>query len=254
MRIRLIVPGFGAPNVKEKQRILKANLDRILQSMPEDAQLDVHVHIYDDSYTHLMMPDGRYRLFEWRCPGIVGDFIVKHSCDPTIHECEKVMILFDDVELMNDFDLAEAIRIQEEYFLDIFSPCLTDTSKTHYPYMKKNYIRGYDELLRITNVCELFCYLMPVNRFLMWCSHIDSSNPWLWGMDLLLYSKFNMQVGMYPGMSMHHHYQNTCYDMHPDIAVFERFHAYLAKYGETQATLASMPIIRTTINIKNLHH
>jgi len=260
VRVRVIVPGFGAPNLEKKIDIFKNNLDILVKTRPENCTLHIHVHIYDDSETPIPMLSSHGNT-SWgsityhRGAGIVGQFIATHS---TVLECEcdKVFIVLDDVELMPSFHLGEAIRVQEACFLDILSPTLTNQSPTFYNYMKSSYGPIYSKLpnsskpvplVRITSACELFCYLMNANSFIAWCMHLDPANPWIWGMDLLLTHKFGLRVGMLPHMTVHHHFQNASYDAHPEINPFQQLQAYLAKYGESQESLSHMAAIITTI-------
>jgi len=249
MMIRVIIPGFGQPRLDEKTRILESNLKLLSATKPANTILDVYLHAYDDSPvpSHI---DG-VAITCMRSPGIVGDFIKCHANERAIEDCDKVFMCLDDVELMPSFHLSEAITIQERFGLDIFSPCLTTESATFYHYMRSSYGPSCDAdgspLLRITTACEMFCYLMPTQGFMAWCQHLDKENPWLWGMDLLLTHKFGLRVGMLPSMTMMHHFQSLCYDAHPHINPFDRFHAYLKKYGETQVSLSHLPALLTTL-------
>lgn len=239
MIIRIIIPGFGKPCLDDKIAILKNNLEVIARTAPLDAKLDVHLHVYDDS----TMPVGEYALpfHVHRKAGIVGNFIEQHAKDPTIHESEKVMMILDDVELNESFNLREAIRIQENMFFDIISPTLTQDSPTFYDYMRTCHTNT--PVVHITSACEMFCYVMPTNSFLKWAQHLDPRNPWLWGMDLLLTRKFDLRVGMLPSMTVTHYFQSLSYDAHPHIKPFECFHAYLRKYGESHKDISQMKAI-----------
>jgi len=281
--IRVIIPGYGQPHADKKQAIFNSNITLLAQTCPPGNTLDVHVHIYDDTNVPQdpIIPDVNpdVTLTIHREPGIVGEFIGKHASALQAANSQPepqakpthILMLLDDVELQPSFNLAQAIQIQEYCLLNILSPTLTDESATFYPYMRSSYGPLFSvgaappasqlppgnaahpplvplvPLVRITSACEMFCYLMPTPSFMAWCAHLDPANPWLWGMDLLLTYKFKFRVGMVPFMTATHHFQSLCYDAHPDIKPFERFHAYLAKYGETQESLSHLPAIVTTV-------
>lgn len=255
--IRVIIPGYGKPKEDEKLAIFKTNMELLHKTCPRNFSLDVHLHIYDDT----LAPEGEFPLTIHRAPGIVGEFIEKHT-KSIDHDVHFVLILLDDVELQPSFNLDQAIQIQETYKIDILSPTLTDNSATFYPYMRSTYGPMYSHLpsdnteypcivplLRITYACELFCYLMPVASFLAWSAHIDLANPWLWGMDLLLSHAFNLRVGMIPFMTATHYFQKSSYDIDPFVC----FHTYLSKYGETQLSLSRLPSIKTTVPLLTLY-
>ena len=265
--IRVIVPGFGKPHTDKKHEIFKTNMTQLMTTCPTNYTLDVHVHIYDNTVAPVLAPDALEfaTLTIHRQPGIVGEFIAQHqplisASSPTAPAPTHVLMCLDDVELMPSFNLADALEIQKRCMLDVVSPTLTDESATFYGYMRSTYGPMYSQLppgnaqhpplvplVRITSACEMFCYLMPTQSFYSWCSHLDAANPWLWGMDLLLTHKFGLRVGMVPFMTATHHFQSMCYEAYPDIKPFERFHAYLAKYGETQESLSFLPAIVTTV-------
>ena len=269
--IRVIIPGFGQPHIGKKYEIFNKNMITLIETLPINYKLDVHVYVYDSSLPPELPNYKNNSAFATVTahlqPGIVGEFIAQNvhllnqqSDEENFDYPTYVLMCLDDVELMPSFDLAAAIEIQKRCMIDVLSPTLTDESATFYGYMRSTYGPMYSQLppgnnehpqliplVRITSACEMFCYLMPTNSFLKWSIHLDTANPWLWGMDLLLTHKFGCRVGMIPFMTATHHYQSLCYDMHPEIQPFDRFHAYLAKYGETQESLSLLPAIVTTV-------
>jgi len=232
MRVLVIVPGFGSPNVEQKRRIITSNLDLIKSTSPSTWTFDVHVHIYDQSPS---IPNAKNHY----APGIVGEFIGKHRHESLAYNA--ILIFLDDVELQPSFNMHEAISIQKEHAIDIISPTLTADSPTPYPYMRQNY-KECDvspPSIRLTFGCEMFCYLMTPTAFATWASHLDQENPWLWGMDLLVTLKFNLKVAMLPFMTAKHHFQSLSYSSFPHINPYDQCTKYLAKYNVTRESLAN---------------
>ena len=234
MRVLVIVPGFGSPNVEQKRRIITSNLDLIKSTSPSTWTFEVHVHIYDQSPP---IPNAENHY----APGIVGQFIKKHM-PLSGHESlayDAILIFLDDVELQPSFNMYEAINIQKELGIDIISPTLTADSPTPYPYMRQHYTNYDKTSIRVTFGCEMFCYLMTPAAFATWTSHLDPENPWLWGMDLLLTLKFNMKVAMLPFMTAKHHFQSLSYSSFPHMNPYDQCTKYLAKYDVTRESLAN---------------
>jgi len=239
MLIYVIVPGFGAPNLGEKSRILRSNLAVLEKSKPLDAQLVMHVHVYDESE----VPEHEL-IRVHRGPGIVGQFLRAHLT--ASQTCSHVMLLLDDVELMPSYKLDVALDITRTLGLDICSPCLTQESPTYYAYMRAPL--GQTNQVRLTSACELFCYLMPRQSFVKYMEHLrEDANPFMWGMDLVLVKHFGLRVGMMSFACAKHWFMQASYGSLGDT--FKQFHDYLAIYGETQASLATLPAVIKNVTI-----
>jgi len=221
--LKVIIPGFGAPYVDIKTKILKWNLIHLQTHVPAGMTIEVNVHIYDDTPNPVLerldenIWFGDIIITFHRGKGIVGDFLYCHR--HFNKDVDYVLILLDDVELSPNFDLAYAIDLIKEHKLDMLSPALTDDSPTPYPYMRQSGIatpqnEPFRKHMRILSACELFCYLMTRSGFETWSNHIVTWNPWLWGMDLLLHVRFGLRVGMPNFMTARHHFQGTVYTQH----------------------------------------
>jgi len=245
MRLQIVVPGFGPPELETKKRIFVENLHLLHQTCPRIYLygLEVHVYLYDDD------PDNSIAEFLESCApkhmhvhkgkGIVGQFIAQHA--PLCRTDDALLFLLDDVELQPSFHLGHALALQRSLSLDILSPTLTDDSPTHYPYMRVGFhpARG----VRLPFACEFFCYLMTGHAFQRWAAHLDPENPWMWGMDLLLTVSFGLRVGMPTFMNAKHHFQGLCYQTRPEIDPFAAYYAYLKKYNMSRDELSKMPAL-----------
>jgi len=244
MEIYVIVPGFGAPNLAEKTRILVANLATLNATKPLEAKIVMHVHAYDES----AVPEHE-SITVHRGPGIVGQFLRPHL--HTSPKPDYVMLLLDDVELMPNYRLDVAIDVTRTLGLDICSPCLTQDSPTYYAYMRTP-MQSHNhehEHVRLTSACELFCYLMPHHSFVKYMEHLrEDANPYMWGMDLLLVKHFGLRVGMMSFACAKHWFMQASYGGSLGDT-FKQFHDYLALYGETQASLATLPAVLKTVTI-----
>lgn len=237
----LIVPGFGAPHLEEKRRILESNLASLARGPWEAIHVDVHV--YDAAPEALEAARAAVgavadaRVFQR--PGIVGEFVAASFADPPptfSHTC----ILLDDVELQPDVDWRAAADALDALGIDVLSPTLTADSPTCFAYMKA----GGSATIDVVSACELFCYLATPAALATWVAHYSADNPWVWGMDLILRKHMGLRVGMLRSMTMRHHFSAA-----PNPRTHQQMVAYLARYGETQASLALQPAVVATKNL-----
>lgn len=234
-RLCVIVPGFGQPHLNVKLDIFHKNVRKI-RSYPW-SKLLFKVFCYDQSVDCLDASNATIQLEQQK--GAVGDFLVNLDVDAF----DYVMVLLDDVELQDPVDFETLCRYQSSFGFDILSPVLTRDSLSPYVYMYQDAdAAAWGKLhllplprIRMVSVCELFCYFMSLDGFRNWRAHLDPSNPYCWGMDLLLHKKMNLKVGLVNDMTMKHYFRNAS----PNTEIFEAFHRYLEKYGETQETLAT---------------
>ena len=123
---------------------------------------------------------------------------------------EYILILLDDVELRETVNFDKMLKYMSDFDFDILSPSLTHNSKYQFNYMLQ--IPTTDDTLLMTNACELFCYFMKYSSYMSkYFPMIETENPWLWGMDMMLYHYFHLKVGIMNSMTMMHHYKNEAY-------------------------------------------
>jgi len=191
---------MGEPHLEHKLALLKSNLAILRTSM----RLKVSVCCYQPVPTW-DEPDVTWHVKK----GIVGEFIMEFANPDAIQE-EYVMILLDDVELQPNFDGNKLIEYQKRFGFDILSPTLTRKSKYQFEYMRTT--PGTEYQLKITPCCECFCMFFPHASYQKYYNLLTPHNPWLWGLDMMLYKVFQFRIGMLNKMTMHHHYKGESYD------------------------------------------
>ena len=252
MSLFVIVPGFGAPHIEKKREILKSNL-AILRSHPwtslevvvcaydtQESTHDTHVSTHD---THVSTHDTHVSTYDsqestpirWiHEKGVVGDFIRRHA-NPTT---DYVMILLDDVELQPDVNFTQLLAFQRQFQFDILSPTLTRKSKYQFEYMRTNPFEPYD--IKVTACCECFCLFFPIHAYQKYRALLSPENPWLWGLDMMLWKVFGFKIGMLNRMTMMHHYKGESYAAHlPNPA--EGYQYEIKKYNVNNDDLVNQP-------------
>ncbi len=209
MNVLIFIPGFGKPFYDKKINWLVKNLFKI--TCNTDIIFDIKVCVYDDSDIEYLKNEISYftqirNIDIISDKQIVGNFL-KLYCNPStlIDNYSHILILIDDIELTS-YDINYAIKCIDDFKLDIFSPSLTTDSIYGTPHM---FYQKKDFKIRGCPACELFCYLMPINSYKKYYEHIDSKNPWLWGLDILLYYQFKLVPGISNVITMKHHLRNS---------------------------------------------
>lgn len=256
----LLIPGFGAPHIPKKIDILRRNLSIILPqiysaSVPNICLKHIRICAYDkdgecalqemlgdcvQSYcAHLATAPPTLQIVSG--PGKVGEFIHAHGSpsDPAIAACSHILIILDDVELSVTFNFEVMLQYMRDFSLNIITPSLSRESimPVVFPHMLTNPAENYT--LNITPVAEFFAYFMDTAFTLpRYYSFLDAkTNPWMWGMDLILHKKMGLRVAVLNRIIMRHHFRGT--------GVHEAIHdrkEYLERYGETEASVASQPV------------
>lgn len=223
----VLVTGFGAPHVNVKRYILIHNIARIKSHMWKT--LTIRICVYDD--TDISDIANQHPEIEViRQPGIVGDFIKRFAPPDVVRGFDYILMILDDVLLQPNVDFAKIIRRKKTLAFDIISPTKTLDSEHIYDYMLTR--PGDDFHIKVTTMCEYFCFFMDPRSFEIYYNEIDATNnPWLWGLDLLLYYKMGLRVGMMNDMTMKHFYARTCYDQHPDKDPYDGLRVTLRKVG-----------------------
>lgn len=249
----VLVPGWGAPHLAEKTEILSKNIARI-SSYPWSS-VSVRVCVYDSA------PEARLDPCEIREAfgaaqnvitevfyesGAPGDFVRRFASpeDPVVSSADYALLLLDDVELQPDTDFAELLRYQREFGPAIVSPTLTYDSLHVFPHMLQGAanpaggIGAYASRscsAAVTPVCEFFAYFMDTAVTLRrYHAFLDPENPWMWGMDLLLYRRMGIKTILLSGVTMRHYFKGS--GAAPETFAARR--AYLAKHGETEESVA----------------
>lgn len=228
MKLLVIVPGFGESHWDEKVEILRKNIDsvrgffdeytfRIVQytqnkDLPIDILQNEHIDVIKDV-------------------GILGRNIHVHAPPSYVHSerPDYVMLILDDVELKAPFDWNQVFTISKALDLDIASPVLTSKSMTVWNFMTR--VEDPMTIATIMRRCEFFCYIMTPRAYETYYSFVDPMNPWMWGMDFLLYSHMHLRVGLLQNVYMLHHFWRTAPTHDPNHDPAKDLTKYLDKYG-----------------------
>ena len=223
----VLVTGFGEPNVEIKKQILVENITRI--KTHAWSKLVIRVCVYDNT----SLEDIGKQHSELEAiykPGIVGEYITMFAPPSYVDSFDYILLILDDVLLQPNINFNKLIFRKKTLALDIVSPTKTLDSKFVYSYMLTRPDDDFD--IKITTMCEYFCFFMDAKAFTVYYNHIDSqNNPWMWGLDLLLHFAMKLRVGMMNDMHMKHFFERTCYEMHPERNPFEGMNHVLNKYG-----------------------
>lgn len=227
VKLFAIIPGFGAPHVETKLSILKRNLD-VLQRYAW-SHLQIRICVYDD--TELPAWVTHHPCVQVvREPGIVGDFLIRHATPDDVDAYDYVFMLLDDILLSTDFPWHHIIVWKRDFGFNIMSPTLTSDSKYVYRYMLQDSESACT--LRSVRVCEFFCYFMDASSYKRYYQHLDTNNPWMWGLDLIIDKHMNLSVGLMNWVTMKHFFHGDSYAMHPDKSPCDGYNHVLKKYGE----------------------
>jgi hypothetical protein len=235
----VLIPGFGKPNESVKTQVLSHNIRKICSY--NWASLKIRVCIYDDTELPKNIIDIPCVDVQ-RSKGLPGTFIKEYAHpDEVTVAYDLILILYDDILLMPDVDMEKMIELKDFFHLDIVSPTLTLDSQYVYKYMLTEPESNYD--MKISPCCEIFCFLFDKTSYRKYYEHVDAKmNPWLWGLDLILYKQFGLRVGLINTMTMKHLFANTSYQSNqehdPKIGYFQT----MAKYGIDHTILKDQPV------------
>lgn len=246
MNILIFISGFGNPHWQNKVSILKKNLTLFNATRPFKSILDVIICQYEMIER---LPSDIPSLVNGSCDiiidkGFVGDFFRKVTTPERVAKYDYILSILDDVELNDNFNLTKMIELKNIWNLDLISPCIQFGSKAQFKYMYE--VADPSVLLRITNACEYFCYLMDLTTFIKYQSHIREYNPFMWGVDGILVKHIGLRVGMLNTMTMNHHYKNESYEDFDKT--YQAFVRYINEYDETPDSLAMMPSLAYAIH------
>ena len=251
----VIIPGFGGPNIEHKCHILESNLN-VIRSYDWQQSPIIKICVYDQTAFSIipekLLNDPNIKWIYQK--GVVGEFLLSNAC-PCIdlyETTEYILILLDDVELQSNVKFDKMIEYMNTFNLDILSPTLTLDSKFQFNYMLQ--MPNYDNVISVSSACELFCYFMKYSSYIFkYFPAIEKSNPWMWGLDMMLYKYFNINIGLINGMTMKHHYKNNAYtsiiendDSLPDPLIGQAI--LFDKYNTSMEELSQQKAIRYIIN------
>jgi hypothetical protein len=216
MKVATIIMGFGDPYWDKKIDILKNNM-KILDKWKPDyfiSQYTLDKEINIDTDSNLNIIKGK---------GILGQLLFDNWHPDKFVDYDYVMILLDDIELQNNFNLDIIVALKNKYNLNIVSPTLTTNSKFSHRIMitnKNKYV------LKETKFCELFCYIMDYKTYETYYRYVDRENPWIWGMDTILCSVMGFKVGILNNVTMKHYFKGS-----GSGKALSDMHKYLKKYN-----------------------
>ena len=183
-KLLVIVPGFGTKrHLQSKLEWMKSNLARLMHPLVNTSVRIFQYNCWEDvdlkQELSMFFQDKPDQLTVIKEKGIVGQFLYKHCQPKDVVGYDYVMILFDDIVLPFNFNIADFIARYQLVKLDILSVTLVDNS----PFIHLMG-RGSQDMIRKTNFAELFVYLMSYE---VYCRYIttffDEQSVWLWGID-----------------------------------------------------------------------
>lgn len=198
-KILVVVPGFGQPNFSRKIEILTNNL-----SYFNEIEYDVCVFQYSENVEIPQYVVNKFDLNVVSEKGIVGDFLKRHITPEFVKNYTHVIIALDDAEIQEGFSIEDALNFYNQNHLDILSLSYTYDSKTPWNIMLSN----SKSLGRVTSFVELMFYIMDSNRYTKYYEYLFFENPWMWGVDFLLYH-MGFKLGIIDTMSIKHYFGGT---------------------------------------------
>lgn len=203
IKVAVIIMGFGEPYWNTKINILKNNINILNKYNPEyfisqytmdktiintniDTNIDINLNII-------------------KKVGILGQLLVDNWHPDKFINYDYIILLLDDIELQDNFDLDYIINMKNKYNLNIVSPSLTKDSLYTHKIMKQT---NDTYVLKETKFCELFCYIMDYETYKIYYEFTDRNNPWTWGMDTILCSIMKFRVGIFNNITMKHYFIN----------------------------------------------
>ena len=204
MKLFTIFPGFGAPELANKERILRGNLALLRAGWP---QLHARVCCYEPGYA--FPADISALIDAVHAPGIVGEFILKygHPEEVAALGATHVAILVDDVELLAGLDCGLMLAVMEKLGAQAASPVITTDRPSPWAYMNHRPQEPAGTVIR-SGACELFFTLMPLAGYVRFYLGLDLRNPWCWGADLTMQFR-GMTAALFNDMQARHWYSGT---------------------------------------------
>lgn len=210
MKLLVTIPGIGDSHFEEKKIFLKNNIDIIKRKFTGDIDFLLF------NYSNNDFSDFEYleNIKIVKKSGIIGQFIFNDLKPDDLKDYDYIILMIDDVELSDNLNIENMIKIYNNNKLDILSPSLTKDSKfSHNGFMLEN--ERFEGNLRIVNFCEYFFYIMNIESYSKYWNLFDEKTYWTWGIDFCLdIQRFKM--GIINDYKIKHHYSNSYNKNLPD--------------------------------------
>lgn len=211
-KILVAICGIGEPNFDIKLSSNIKNIDIIKQTAPKhyNSNIDFLFFAYDDSLQKNLIECDTVKII--RESGFVGEFIYRHLQPSMVSHYDRIIVMLDDIEIQQNFDLSTIIDIQDTYGFDIISPTLTIDSQISHEFMKTREELP-DNSVMSTRFAEFFMYVMkPYSEsYTKWLSCFDKHTKYMWGIDNILNLEHGLKLGLMNGMTIKHLFKgNLC--------------------------------------------
>ncbi len=211
MKLLIVLPSIGNPNLEDKLKFFNYNINIIKKNINPDNSnniIDLYLFNYSDIEINLNIENININIKNEK--GILGEFIYKYIKPELVNNYDYVFFLFDDVTLPNNFDLNIMINNFNNYNFDLLSPILDIKSKYSHKFMLENV--KYNNKILITDFVEFFCYLMNSKSYNKFFSLLNDQSKWLWGVDYMYYKMAKMKCGIINDYKIIHHYKQKSYN------------------------------------------
>lgn len=222
-KLLVVIPGFGRPELDIKIRILRENMKK-LKSSTSFSSISYHIFQYD---TEFEMPvdivnDPMVTITVEE--GILGQFLHKYSTPNYVYQYDFILILLDDVEII-DVSWNELIMMKKLVDYDVASCCLKEGIMSFWDFTR--HLPNKNVWIREQSICELFCYFMDAHTYEKYYEFIDYDNPWMWGMDMIMKSKMNLNCAVFNNFVSNHYIRGG----HTNVNASRDMNNYLSKYN-----------------------
>ena len=219
-RACVIIPGFGAPEVETKTRLLYKNIRCIRSTLPMTWLLVIFVSCYSEEARSVFRSTALPSLpstwwFVRFQPSFMGEFFLSDLrpetiLDPFIAGMNDrladgpIMILLDDVELVDGFHIGRMYRTLLVHDLHILSPVIDRSSASGHKFMFALWPPS-ERVFRRTNYAEMFFYMMTVHGYRKWHALLHPMTVFMWGIDMILYPR-GLRIGIDETFTVQHHF------------------------------------------------
>ena len=240
-KLNVVIPAIGEPHLDEKLVLLSGNLRALTQC--DAVVVSIHCFVYMTDAGALQrvlavltaaVPPKRIVLHME--PGYLGSFIYRYVQPASMRRFDYIMFLLDDIELPENFDIAEWIACHARYGLDVLSPSVAADSPSQ-DIMKKPADSATAEM-RDVDFCEFFCYLMTPAAYATYYTLLDENTRTLWGVDLLMHAR-GLRMGIHNSVEMVHRYTRQSTGGYELAAAEQEMSALLHKHADTLSPVYS---------------
>ena len=236
MRILTVITGVGDPNFKQKIIHLNNNFKLLDKTKPKNSIIDFEIIYYDNRLNEFTF-DQKFNIKKIYNKGLVGKHIYNYLSQKNFQDYDHVVVMLDDIELCENFDLNEMINLQVKYEISIFSPSLTHDSVINSGDMVTRLHN--DGKLIIQNHLEYFCYLFCLSDQKIkdaldkWLSLFHEDSKYIWGIDFALTNCLNLKCAIHNDINMRHLFKGAHQGCEA-MKEWERLNERLKfKYGKT---------------------